>query len=364
MTKFICQIYAWSVWRSFFGRTLDAITRLLPLLKYSGFSGIYLIGLWEDGGADQGFDVVNYRVNPLFGTECDLDRLLMEAHRLGMVVILDVVPDHVSDKNPLALNCINGVEGYETALYMVSEEEARELTMKGVPSFFGKHAFSRMANDRYAFTPFADYLQPANNFENEKVREYYAGVFRALKDRGVDFVRVDCGMMILPQFDNADPSNPMAIFDPARSIKAIHDVAGGMPMFFEWFDRDSADLFEEHEDIFDLDCSHVLTGQQATSWNHPKMIPLVGGHDQMTAADRGLDIDVLLTAMQGSEYAFLDIASLLRWRTDPRVLPGDADFDADLGNPNMRYRARRPILPMWEVYLAERPQLPGAGSLI
>ena len=65
----------------------------------------------------------------------------------------------------------------------------------------------------------------------------------------------------------------------------------------------------------------------------------------MTLADRGLDLEETLAKMQ-SDYGFLDMATLIKYKTDPRIFPNDYKYDADLNNPNQRYRSRRPIEPV------------------
>ena len=122
-------------------------------------------------------------------------------------------------------------------------------------------------------------------------------------------------------------------------------------MFFEWFDPTSAGLFDDMPECYALDCSYVMTGRQNLEWNHKKLIPLVGGHDQMTLADRGIDVKGALEKMEKSEYGFLDIQTLIGWKTEPGILPDDEKYDAALDNPNQRYRARRPIEPVLEKFL-------------
>ena len=345
----VCQLYLPSFCRSYGKNAVAEVTKLLPILKRVGFSGVYLISLWEDGGYDNGFDIVNYSVNPSFGTDSELGELIQKAHELDLSVGVDVVPNHVSDKNILAQNCLNGVSGYEDCLYVVSKDEARRLTESGVPSFFGKLAYSDFG-DKYVRSTFCDYHQLNLNWQSQKVQEYFRGVFQNLKDIGVDFVRVDCGMMLLEDVSKASKENPMACMNPVASIEAIRKVAGEMPLFFEWFDPASVDLFNDMPKCYALDCSYVMTGVQNLDWNHEKLVPLVGGHDQMTLADRGIDVKEALPKMETSEYGFLDIQTLIGWRTEPDILPDDEKYDASLQNPNQRYRARRPIGPVLEEF--------------
>lgn len=343
--KYICMLYSVAFHLSFGKNAIREMGGLLPYIKKAGFDGVYLIALWEDGGYDNGFDIVRYSVNPLFGSHEDFLLLIEEAHRLGLTVGVDIVPNHVSDRNFLAQRCLEGVSGYEDCLYVVTKSEAERLTEAGVPSFFGNLAYSPFG-DKYVRSTFADYHQLNLNWGSKKVQEYFAEVFKGLKSIGVDFARIDCGMMLLEDVTKANRQNPMACMNPRASIEAIRRVSGGMPMFFEWFDPNTACLFEGMPECYALDCSYVMTGRQNLEWHHPKLIPLLGGHDQMTLADRGIDMKDAVAKMRGCSYGFLDMQTIIRWATDPKILPGDFLVDADLGNPNQRYRARRPIAPV------------------
>ena len=348
--KAICQLYLPAFYRSYGEKAVKMVNVLLPAIKKAGFSGIYLIALWEDGGYDNGFDVVYYSLNRKFGREKDLEELIEEAHNLELEVGVDIVPHHVSDQNLLAMNCLDEVLGYENCLYVVSKSAAKRLTDMGVPSFFGKKAYSDFGK-KYVRTTFCDYHQLDLNWKSEEVQAYFRRVFQAFRDMGVDFVRVDCGMMLLESVSRAKKGNPFACFNPRKSVEAIRKVSGGMKMFFEWFDIENVDLFNDMPECYALDCSYVITGKQNLSWNHEKLIPLLGGHDQMTALDRGVHIDEALEEMKRSEYGFLDMQTLISWGTDPKILKDDEAYDANISDPNQRYRARRPIAPVIEKFL-------------
>ena len=343
--KAICQLYLPAFYRSYGKDALKEITNLLWDLKKAGFHGIYLIALWRDGGYDNGFDVVYYDVNPKFGTEKDLKNLIEKAHDLDFEIGVDIVPHHVSDQNLLAQNCLDEVFGYEEALYVVSRKNAERLTDNGVPSFFGKLAYSNFGK-KYVRSTFCDYHQLDLNWNSEVVQAYFRRIFMIFKEMGIDFVRVDCGMMLLEDVTRAKKGNPFACMQPKKSVQAIREVSGGMKMFFEWFDPMGVDLFDDMPECYALDCSYVVTGNINMDWSHKKLVPLLGGHDQMTAADRGINIIETLEKMETSEYGFLDIQTIIGWETDPRVLLSDREYDADLNNPNQRYRARRPIDPV------------------
>ena len=356
--KSICQLYLPSFFRSYKNDAVNVITSILQKLKDTGFYGIYLIGLFQDGGYDNGFDIVSYDVNSQFGTNEDLARLINVAHGVGLKVGVDVVPNHVSDRHILAQKCLSGVPGFEDCLYVVSKEDAERLTENGVPSFFGKKAYS-LVSGKYVRTTFADGHQLNLNWNSTSVQSYFAQVFANMKTAGIDFVRIDCGMMLLENVKKAVKNDPMACMNPIDSVNAIRNVAGDMPLFFEWFDPKSSEIFNDMTNCYALDCSYVMgVPFNFENWNHPHMVPLLGGHDQMTAADRGIDIDEAISEASEHEYAFLDMQTLLHYRTDPNIRPDDEMFDADLTNANQRYRARREIRPVLEEFMKLDYHLP------
>ena len=350
MAKEICQLYMPAFYRSYDEGSVRAAQTLLKAIKNAGFSGIYLIALW-DSKCDNGFGIRRYSVNYKFGTDDEYKTLIESAHELGLTVGVDVVPNHVSQYHFLAENCINGVPGYEDVLYVVSKEEAKRLTKAGVPSFFGKLAYSDFG-DKYIRSTFADYGQLNVNWENKRVQEYFKGTFRMLKDEGADFIRVDCGPLLLEDVTKADPNNPFACMRPKESLEIIRKVSGDIPLFVEWFDPKSANLFDNMENCWALDCEHCLTGKPNTQWNHEKLVAVCGGHDQMTLYDRDFENpEEILERAKKQEYVFTDMQTKLKWQTDALILPGDDEYDASLENPNQRYRARRPIQPVLEAFL-------------
>jgi hypothetical protein len=73
----------------------------LDYLADLGIDAIWLSPIFPSPMADFGYDVSNYTgVDPLFGTSEDFDRLLAAAHDRGLKLLLDLVPNHSSDRHP------------------------------------------------------------------------------------------------------------------------------------------------------------------------------------------------------------------------------------------------------------------------
>src|SRR5215203_3860771 len=66
-----------------------------------GIDGIWISPFYPSPMADFGYDVADYcDVDPRFGTLADFDELLAQAHSLGLKVLLDLVPNHTSERHP------------------------------------------------------------------------------------------------------------------------------------------------------------------------------------------------------------------------------------------------------------------------
>ncbi len=80
---------------------LEGIRSKLDYIRSTGFNTIWMSPCFASEFEDGGYDITDfYRVDPRFGTNAQLVRLIDEAHAKGIRVCLDLVAGHTSDKHP------------------------------------------------------------------------------------------------------------------------------------------------------------------------------------------------------------------------------------------------------------------------
>jgi alpha-glucosidase len=183
--------------------------------------------------ADGGYDVADYRdIDPSFGTLVEAEQLIAEAAALGIRVIVDVVPNHCSDRHRWfreALAAEPGSPARERFWFRPGRGSHGELPPNDWTSIFGGSAWTRIPNpngtaDEWYLHLFAP-EQPDLNWDNEDVRSEHEEVLRFWFDRGVAGVRIDSAALLfkdaaLPDFDPSDAPSP----HPFEDRDELHEV--------------------------------------------------------------------------------------------------------------------------------------------
>src|SRR5450759_1178071 len=72
----------------------------LPYLARLGVDAVWVNPWYPSPMKDAGYDVSDFRdIEPVFGTLAEAEAMIDEAHQLGIRVLLDIVPNHVSDQH-------------------------------------------------------------------------------------------------------------------------------------------------------------------------------------------------------------------------------------------------------------------------
>src|SRR5215475_9427002 len=98
---------------------LRGIISRLDYLQWLGVDGIWLNPTMPSPNHDWGYDVADYRaVHPDLGTLEDLDDLVAEAGKRGIRVLLDLVPNHTSDRHTWFADALTGPDARYRDFYV------------------------------------------------------------------------------------------------------------------------------------------------------------------------------------------------------------------------------------------------------
>jgi alpha-glucosidase len=190
---------------------LRGIVSRLNYLEWLGVDAVWISPFYPSPMADFGYDVSDYTgVDPLFGTLSDFDRLLEEAHRRGIRVILDYVPNHTSDEHPWFVASRSSRENPKRDWYLWRDPAPGGDPPNNWQSIFGGGSaweWDEGTGQYYLHT--FDVKQPDLNWRNPEVREAMYGALRFWLDRGVDGFRIDVlQALIKDDLFRDNPENP------------------------------------------------------------------------------------------------------------------------------------------------------------
>jgi alpha-glucosidase len=175
---------------------LKGITSRLDSLASLGVDAIWLSPFMPSPQKDAGYDVSDYRgVDPLFGSLEDFDLMLERARQLGLKILVDLVPNHSSDKHAWFQAALNAPAGSPEREFYHFKDGNGDMPPNNWVSMFGGPAWTRITNPDGThgqwYCHLFDSSQPDLNWENPKVQEAFEEILKFWLDRGVDGFRVD-----------------------------------------------------------------------------------------------------------------------------------------------------------------------------
>jgi alpha-glucosidase len=156
-----------------------------------GIDAIWLSPCFPSPDKDFGYDVADYTaIDPRYGTLADFDRLIAEAHRRGIRVLLDLVYNHTSDQHAWFLDSRSS-RGSAHRDWYVWRDGRRGGPPNNWQSVFGGKAWTwDQATQQYYYHMFLE-EQPDLNWRHPDVRRALMDATRFWLDRGVDGFRLD-----------------------------------------------------------------------------------------------------------------------------------------------------------------------------
>lgn len=170
---------------------LPGITARLDYLQDLGVDGIWLSPINASPQEDNGYDISDYRaIDPMFGTMEDFETLVREAKKRGLVIIMDLVLNHTSDRHHWFEEAKKSKDSPYHDYYIWRDGREGELPTDW-PAVFGGSVWNWVPEvGQYYYAAFSPY-QPDLNWDNPKVRQELFEMIRFWIDKGVGGFRLD-----------------------------------------------------------------------------------------------------------------------------------------------------------------------------
>ncbi len=177
---------------------LPGIIERLDHLQWLGVDGIWLSPVTVSPNADWGYDVADYlAVDPELGTLDDVDRLVAEAGRRDIRVIMDLVPNHTSEEHEWFADARSSRTSRHRNWYVWADPKADGSPPNNWVSSFGGPAWSLDEGTGQYYLHNHLRQQPDLNWWDEEVRTAFDGILAFWLERGIAGFRIDvCNMII------------------------------------------------------------------------------------------------------------------------------------------------------------------------
>jgi alpha-glucosidase len=175
---------------------LNGITSRLDYLKTLGVDAIWLTPIYPSPQVDFGYDISNYEdIDPQYGTLADFDRLVAEAKKRNIGIIMDLVLNHTSDKHPWFIQSSSSKTNPKRDWYVWKDGKPGGTPPNNPPnnweSVFGHSAWQWDAKTQQYYYHRFYIQQPDLNWYNPQVRKAMYDVERFWIKRGVVGFRLD-----------------------------------------------------------------------------------------------------------------------------------------------------------------------------
>jgi alpha-glucosidase len=231
----IYQIYPWSFQDSN-GDGIGDIPGIISRLDYLndgtphslGVDAIWLSPIYPSPMKDFGYDVADYcAIDPRFGTLSDFDRLIGEARRRGIRVLMDLVLNHTSDQHPWFQESRSSRHSPKRDWYLWADPGPYRGRPSNWTAVFGGSAWEwDRATGQYYLHSFLK-EQPDLNWSHPDAQKAMHEVVRFWLDRGVDGFRLDAINWIGK--DSHWPDNPRRFFALRSYLRQIHHYDRDQP---------------------------------------------------------------------------------------------------------------------------------------
>lgn len=171
---------------------IPGIISKLDYLKKLGVGILWLSPVYKTANADFGYDVSDYySINPEYGTMQDMLRLIDEAKRKGIRIVMDLVVNHTSDEHEWFQSSIHPDSPYRDFYYWRKGKKNNTEAPNNWTSNFGGSAWTYVPEANAYYLHVFGKKQPDLDWHNSKVLDEVEKILRFWLDKGVYGFRCD-----------------------------------------------------------------------------------------------------------------------------------------------------------------------------
>ncbi len=170
---------------------IPGIISKLDYLQELGVDMIWLSPCYSSPLADQGYDISDYyNIDPRFGTMEDMERLIAEAKKRDMYILMDLVVNHCSDEHEWFRKACEDPDGEYGDFFYLREKDGEKLPTNW-RSYFGGPVWDDLPGTNRQYLHVFHKKQPDLNWENPKLREEVYKNINWWLEKGLAGFRID-----------------------------------------------------------------------------------------------------------------------------------------------------------------------------
>ena len=239
---------------------LRGIMSRLDYLRTLGVGAVWLTPIYPSPMVDNGYDIADYEgIDPSYGTMEDMERLIKEAKRREIRIVMDLVFNHSSDQHPWFLASKASRTNPKADWYIWRDAKPDGSAPTNWRGIFGGSAWTWCEErQQYYLHTFAE-QQPDLNWENPEVRQALYRAANFWLEKGVGGFRIDAIVYIKkPDFVDGEP-------DGADGLVSIHTMTADTPGILDYLHEMRREVFEGH-DIFTVAEANGVSPEELPDW--------------------------------------------------------------------------------------------------
>lgn len=216
---------------------LAGVTTKVPYLHDLGVDAVWLSPFYPSALVDGGYDVDDHRnVDAKLGTLSDFDEMVAALHAAGIRLIVDIVPNHTSNRHEWFREAIVSPKGSAARgryIFLDGLGENGQLPPADWTSVFGGPAWAAVGDGQWYLHYFAT-EQPDLNWKNREVRDDFLRTLRFWADRGADGFRIDVAHGLAKELPSELPSQVELDAMPRDGLHPLWDRDDVHAIYAEW----------------------------------------------------------------------------------------------------------------------------------